>query len=42
MGSGTTALACIETERKFIGFELSKNYCEIANRRLGKDKSALW
>lgn len=42
MGSGTTALACIETERNFIGFELSKNYCEIANIRIGKDKSTLW
>lgn len=27
MGSGTTAVACINTGRNFIGFELDKNYC---------------
>ena len=34
MGSGTTAVACQELNRKFIGFELSKEYCDIANKRL--------
>lgn len=34
MGSGTTAVACINTGRNFIGFELDKNYWEIANRRV--------
>lgn len=34
MGSGTTAIACINTNRKYIGFELSKEYCEIANERV--------
>ena len=34
MGSGTTAVACINTGRNFIGFELDKNYWEIANKRI--------
>ena len=34
MGSGTTAIACINTGRNFIGFELDKHYCEIANERI--------
>jgi site-specific DNA-methyltransferase (adenine-specific) len=36
MGSGTTAIACINTNRNFIGFELDKHYCEIANERIRK------
>jgi site-specific DNA-methyltransferase (adenine-specific) len=34
MGSGTTALACINTNRRFIGIELSKEYCDLANGRI--------
>jgi site-specific DNA-methyltransferase (adenine-specific) len=34
MGSGTTAVACINTNRKFIGIELEPEYCEIANKRI--------
>lgn len=34
MGSGTTAVAAIKTNRHFIGFELSEEYCEIAEKRL--------
>jgi site-specific DNA-methyltransferase (adenine-specific) len=34
MGSGTTAVACANTNRKYIGFEISKEYCEIANNRI--------
>ena len=34
IGSGTTAIACINTKRKFIGFELDKHYCDIANERV--------
>ena len=36
MGSGTTAIACINTKRNYIGFELDKQYCEIANERIRK------
>ena len=34
MGSGTTAIACLNTNRKYIGFELDKNYFDIANERI--------
>lgn len=39
MGSGTTALASLHLNRNFIGFEISKEYCDIANKRLKKVKS---
>ena len=34
MGSGTTGCACVKTGRKYIGFELSDKYCEIARERI--------
>jgi site-specific DNA-methyltransferase (adenine-specific) len=34
MGSGTTAVAAINTNRKFIGFETEPTYIEIANKRI--------
>ena len=36
MGSGTTAVACQRTNRKFIGMELSEEYCKIARNRLSQ------
>jgi DNA modification methylase len=41
MGSGTTAIACIKTERNYIGIELSLNYMEKANERINKFKEEL-
>ena len=35
MGSGTTGLACLNTERSFIGIEKEKKYFQIAKQRLG-------
>ena len=34
MGSGSTGVACIDTNRKFIGYELDEKYFEIAKQRL--------
>jgi site-specific DNA-methyltransferase (adenine-specific) len=34
MGSGTTALAAIKTDRKFIGIEISQEYCQMAEERI--------
>ena len=34
MGSGTTGVACINTNRKFIGIELDKEYFNIAKKRI--------
>jgi len=36
IGSGTTAIACINTNRNYIGFELDKEYYEIAKNRINK------
>ena len=37
MGSGTTAVACKQLRRNFIGFELSQKYVDIANKRLSQE-----
>ena len=34
MGSGTTGVACLNTNRKFIGIELDENYFNIAKNRI--------
>ena len=34
MGSGTTGVACVNTNRKFIGIELDEKYFEIAKDRI--------
>ena len=34
MGSGTTGVACVNTNRNFIGIELDDKYFEIAERRI--------
>ena len=34
IGSGTTAIACINTNRRFIGFEIDEKYFRIANDRI--------
>lgn len=36
MGSGSTGVACKNTNRNFIGIELDKNYFEIAQNRINK------
>lgn len=34
IGSGTTAVSCIKTDRNYIGSEISENYIKIANKRI--------
>jgi len=36
MGSGSTGVACINTNRNFVGIELDKKYFETANLRLAE------
>ena len=36
IGSGTTAIACINTNRNYIGFELDKQYYDIAQNRVSE------
>lgn len=44
MGSGSTGVACIRTNRKFIGYEKDSNYFSIAERRILEeiDKTSLF
>jgi site-specific DNA-methyltransferase (adenine-specific) len=34
IGSGTTAVACIETDRHFVGFDADPSYVELSLRRV--------
>ena len=40
IGSGTTAIACMNTQRNFIGFEMDKGYYDIACKRIEEHKEA--
>lgn len=45
MGSGSTGVACVNTNRNFLGIELDKNYFNIADQRIqqalyGVDKNS--
>ena len=42
MGSGTTAVACKELNRNFIGCEIESKYCEIAEKRLRETVKGLF
>jgi site-specific DNA-methyltransferase (adenine-specific) len=39
IGSGTTAIACIKANRKYIGCEISPNYCKVAEKRIQETKA---
>lgn len=41
MGSGSMGVACMNTNRKFIGFELDEKYFEIAKRRIEESINSL-
>ncbi|MED0826398.1 MULTISPECIES: DNA-methyltransferase [Bacillus cereus group] len=41
IGSGTTAVAALNTNRNFIGFEISKEYCVAANERINNLQQVL-
>ena len=41
MGSGTTAVACIKEKRHFIGYEITKEYFDIAQERIKQEQSQL-
>ncbi|GBC97192.1 Modification methylase PvuII [bacterium HR16] len=39
MGSGTTAVACIRLDRRYIGFEWNPEYVQVARQRVAKESS---
>jgi len=41
LGSGTTAVACEQLNRKWIGIEINPEYCEIAKKRILKENKQM-
>jgi DNA modification methylase len=41
LGSGTTAVACEQLNRRWIGIEISEKYCEIAAKRIERERQQL-
>jgi DNA modification methylase len=41
LGSGTTAIACENLTKKWIGIEISEKYCEIAAKRIENERKQL-
>jgi len=39
IGSGQTAIASIKTGRHYIGYEINKEYCKLANKRIKEAKA---
>ena len=42
MGSGTTGVACVNTNRDFIGIELNEEYYKIAEKRINQTVESLF
>ena len=38
MGSGTTGIACMNTNREFIGIELEEKYFKVAKERINENE----
>ena len=38
MGSGTTAIACLKENRRYIGFEINEEYYDISQKRIENEK----
>jgi site-specific DNA-methyltransferase (adenine-specific) len=41
MGSGTTAIASVRTERHYVGFDTDVEYVALAERRIAEERSAV-
>ena len=41
IGSGTTALAALKLKRHFVGYEISSEYADLANKQISKIKGQL-
>lgn len=41
MGSGTTAIAALRHDRKYIGIDVAPEYCEMAKKRIQEEKKQL-
>ena len=41
MGSGTTGVACVETKRNYIGFEVNLDYIELSEKRINNVRESI-
>jgi DNA modification methylase len=41
MGSGSTAIAALKSERRFVGYEVDPNYIKLAEERIAQHKAQL-
>ena len=41
MGGGSTAIACRQIKRHYIGFEVNQTYCDLANKQLSNLPTSL-
>ncbi len=41
LGSGQTAIAALQTGRRYIGIDLSEEYCELAEQRIAEAENAI-
>jgi DNA modification methylase len=41
MGAGSTAVAAVETGRRYIGFDTDATYIDLAERRISQARTAL-
>nr|WP_311772121.1 site-specific DNA-methyltransferase [Listeria booriae] len=41
MGSGTTAIACMDLQRQFIGFEKDFRFWRMANQRIDRNTTQM-
>ena len=41
MGSGTTGVAALKLKRKFVGIDNTKEYCELAEKRISQVENVL-
>jgi len=41
MGSGTTAISALKSDRNFVGYDISQEYIDLANRRLQSNFSQI-
>jgi len=41
-GSASTAIACINTKRNYIGFEIDKEYHELSVKRINEHQLTIW
>ena len=39
VGSGQTGLSCLKYDRKFVGFDLSEEYVDLAKKRMNLAKN---